>query len=148
MPESKKSTGRLSIGLRFKKIVESRSRGSRLVPVPLFSRGLLPEPDVEGKPVAKIAPLLILGRLRLGFQTVPPPSGLIKPAMPADPEILSAFGAAQGPPDRVRVLYRRTAIPAHRVIIIRGQDSDKGRIRQPGTRLRGDVHFIGSPVWL
>jgi hypothetical protein len=46
--------------------------------------------------------------------------------MPAHPEVLPALGTAQGPPEGLRFLDCRTAIPTHTAIIILRHDTGKG----------------------
>jgi hypothetical protein len=55
--------------------------------------------------------------LGLGFGAVSPGTGQIAGAVFTNPEILSAIGTAKGPANRFRVFYRRSAIPAHDLII-------------------------------
>jgi hypothetical protein len=58
-----------------------------------------------------------LRRLGLGLRAVSPGTGKIPGAVFTNPEILPAFGTAEGSAERFRIFYRRSAIPAHGLII-------------------------------
>jgi uncharacterized protein YjbI with pentapeptide repeats len=58
-----------------------------------------------------------LGGLGLGLRAVSPGAGKITGTVFTDPEILPAFRTAEGSAKRFRIFYRRSAIPAHGLII-------------------------------
>lgn len=94
IPESKKSTGLVSIEL-FEQIVKrgpGRRRCIQIVVLPCRWKTVL---WIQGKPVAEIRPLLVRLRHGVCFGTVSPRAGKEKTAGTTGTDILAALGTAK-----------------------------------------------------
>jgi len=81
---------------------------------------------VQGKPIAKVGPILVRRRTRIGFGAVPAAARKIKPAIPASAKVPSAFRATKRPADGLLIRDGGSAVPTHNTIIPRCDPDRKG----------------------